>query len=70
MRGAALGIHISSRRARRHYGTEFSERFISGVHPLKNLTYCPYGEGQLCDHCMEWYITRVSSLHDVGWSIH
>lgn len=59
VRGAALGIHIASRRARRHYGTEYSERFVFGKHPLKNLIFCPYGEGQLCDHCMQWYIKRV-----------
>ncbi|KAL0633934.1 hypothetical protein Q9L58_007116 [Maublancomyces gigas] len=38
-RGAAYGIHITSRRleARKHYGIEFNDNFKFGEHPAGNL---------------------------------
>lgn len=60
-RGAALGIRISSRKARRHYGVPCSVPFIHGVHPLKNLTYDRFTGQAMCDDCIEWFIEKVGS---------
>lgn len=58
-RGAAHGIHITSRKARRHYGTEFNDYFDFVEHPMSNLTVCGITGDNLCSHCMKWYINYV-----------
>lgn len=60
-RGAALGMHVSNRTARRYYGTDCTTAFVTGKHPIKNLFYSPYTGQPLCDNYMTWYIKRVRS---------
>ncbi|KAI5837493.1 hypothetical protein DFP73DRAFT_568263 [Morchella snyderi] len=55
-RGAAHGIHISSRKARRNYGTKASVGFVHGKHPTRNLRICQFTGAQKCDNVMIWSI--------------
>ncbi|RPB17468.1 actin-like ATPase domain-containing protein [Morchella conica CCBAS932] len=55
-RGAAHGIHISSRKARRHYGTKILAAFIHGKHPIENMEICRYSGRQRCENVMDWFI--------------
>ncbi|KAH0612446.1 uncharacterized protein H6S33_010498 [Morchella sextelata] len=55
-RGAAHGIHISSRKARRHYGTLVHAVFVHGKHPIENLEICEFTGRRLCTNVMNWFI--------------
>lgn len=57
--GAALGIHISTRKARQHYGVPCRTSFVYGLHPLKNLVYDSYSGMAFCDNWIRWYIKKV-----------
>lgn len=58
-RGAAHGIHISSRKARRHYGTRSDTVFVHGKHPIENLEICEFTGRRLCTNFMNWFINYV-----------
>lgn len=62
-RGAAYGIHITSRRleARKYYGIEFNDNFKFGKHPTGNLIICALTAKKLCTNCIKWYISYVGA---------
>lgn len=65
LRGLEGGIHVSSRKARRHYGTEFCSNFIFGTDPQENLIYCSYTGRPLCNNMMKYYVKLVNTYADM-----
>lgn len=64
-RGAALGIRISSRKARRHYGVAASVPFIKGVHPEKTRSLNPYTGEARCINAIKWFIEKVGIINRI-----
>lgn len=59
LRGLEGGIYVSSRKARRHYGTVFAPKFVPGSDPKENLIYCSYTGQHLCNNSMKYYVQLV-----------
>lgn len=60
-RGAAVGLRISTRTSRRHYGTVCDVPFIHGKHPVGNLYKCPFTGIMYCANTMAWFINEVKA---------
>lgn len=65
LRGLEGGIYVSSRKARRHYGTYFCSDFVFGSDPQKNLMYSKYTGRPLCRDKMRYYVELVITHDDL-----
>ncbi|KAI5843800.1 hypothetical protein DFP73DRAFT_550321 [Morchella snyderi] len=63
-RGAAIGIRISTRTSRRHYGTVCDLPFVHGKDPLSNLYQCPFTGIMYCANTMAWFINEGDEVSE------
>ncbi|RPB14079.1 actin-like ATPase domain-containing protein [Morchella conica CCBAS932] len=63
-RGAAIGLRISTRTSRRHYGTVCDVPFIHGKHPVGNLYKCPFTGIMYCANTMAWFINEGNEVSE------